>query len=63
MIYFFYVYGLLPACSYVHICVPEVYRRQKRVLDPPELELQTTVSHLRGTENQTQVLYKGNECY
>lgn len=48
--------NVLPAC------VPGVHGSQKRALDPLELELQTIVSHLAGSGNQTQVLYSNNKC-
>lgn len=49
--------SVLPECVYVHLC-HAVPTGQKATVDPPKLELQTTVSCYVCSENQASVLCK-----
>lgn len=40
------------------MCMPGTLRSQKRVLDPPELEIQMFLSHYMGAGYRTGVLWK-----
>lgn len=44
------------------MCVPGACGGQRKVLDPPELELQVVVSHDIGAGDSTQILHKINKC-
>ena len=45
--------SVLFACMYVYtMCMPGAHTGQKRVSDPLELELQMSMSHHAGAENQ-----------
>lgn len=43
------------------MCMPDILRSQKMVLDPLELELWVVVSHYVGTGNKTQVIHKSSK--
>lgn len=55
-LYYFLCPNVLPACMSV-----QSPQKQKTALDPPELELQTVVSHHVGPGKQTSVLCKSNQ--
>jgi hypothetical protein len=45
------------------VCMPGALGGQKRLPHPPELHLQTFVSHHVGAGNWTQVLWKSSQCF
>lgn len=58
-VYYFLMYmGILPVC----ISVYAVEIGTRRVLDIPELELQTVVILHVGAGKRTRVLYKSSQC-
>lgn len=52
-LFFFMCMYVLPACTYVYVCMPAAHRGQKRVLNPLVLDLQKVVSCYVGSRNQT----------
>lgn len=53
---------VLRACVYVHHMHAWCLQRQKRVLQPLELQLQAVLSHCVGAEDGTLVPYKCSKC-
>lgn len=48
--------------AFMYVCVLLTCGCLQRPEDPPELELEVTVSHHVGGGNQTQILWKSSQC-